>query len=153
MRAWGAGLGLTLCACATQPPTVPATDRGSTDLDSAIREHVRADEGSSAVSRRMAPVRDMRVLRIQNDDRPLPPLGRKSRVTVRFEGADLGDALRFLADTGQFAMVAEGQLNGKVSADMTRVVPYDALIALAEAHGARVERHGRIVVVTGGGNR
>jgi hypothetical protein len=31
---------------------------------------------------------------------------------------------------------------------MNRVVPYDALIALAEAHGANVERRGRILVVT-----
>lgn len=76
------------------------------------------------------------------------PLGRRERVTVRFAEAELGEALRLLADAGGFALVVDGELRGRVTADLRRVRPYSALISLAETHGARVERRGSIVLVT-----
>ena len=68
---------------------------------------------------------------------------------VHFRDASLSDVVRFLADAGHFSVVAEGNLAGKVDVDLKRVRPYDALVAIAQAHGARVTRRGSLVVVTG----
>jgi hypothetical protein len=67
---------------------------------------------------------------------------------VRFADAELEEALRLLADAGGLALVADGELSGRVNADLRRVRPYEALVALAEAYGARVERRGTILLVT-----
>ncbi|MCA9593727.1 MAG: hypothetical protein KC776_10465 [Myxococcales bacterium] len=80
---------------------------------------------------------------------PAPGVGIRRRVDVHFRDASLSDVVRFLADAGHFSVVAEGNLAGKVDVDLKRVRPYDALVAIAQAHGARVTRRGSLVVVTG----
>jgi hypothetical protein len=44
-------------------------------------------------------------------------------------------------------LVLESGLGGQVSASLVDVEPYEALVALADANGARVEYENRIVVV------
>ena len=75
------------------------------------------------------------------------PLGTRRRVDVSFRGASLANALSFLANAGRFSLVADGPLTGTVDADLRNVVPYEALVALARAHGAQVQRRGRVVIV------
>lgn len=75
-------------------------------------------------------------------------LGTRRFVNVRFARADLEDALRFLAEAGGFGLIADGELSGSVDADLRHVRPYEALVAIAEAHHAKVERKGRLVVVS-----
>lgn len=136
-----------LTACSTSTPPAREPEKISSSLDAAIEETVRSRDDHAVVSRRMTAPKSMEVKRIGESPRSLPPLGRRTRVDVHFRDADLGDALRFLAEAGEFALIADGKLPGKVNADMRRVVPYDAVVALAEAHGANVERSGRILVV------
>jgi hypothetical protein len=138
---------MLLTACSTSVPPAREPENISSSLDAAIEETVRAHDDQRVVSRRMSTPKSMEVKRIGEPPRSLPPLGRRTRVDVHFRDADLGDALRFLAEAGEFALIADGKLPGKVNADMRRVVPYDAVVALAEAHGANVERSGRILVV------
>jgi hypothetical protein len=74
---------ITACAGSTPPPR--ETDRISPSLDSAIEESVRANEVARTHSRRMTTPKNMEVRRIGEPDRPLPPLGRRARVNVRFK--------------------------------------------------------------------
>lgn len=74
-----------------------------------------------------------------------PPVGPR---TVKLRQAPLESALRLLADAGQFNLLLEGDLSQPVSGDLKNVDPYEALLALASAHGAYVSFDGQIVVVT-----
>lgn len=129
-----------------QPPELGPPDRS---LDSAIAEVVSRERPAEAESMRMSQLRARwQPKSIGEPTRVERPLGRRERVTVRFANAELEEALRLLADAGGFAMVADGDLAGRVNADLRQVRPYEALVSLAEAHGARVERRGAVVVVT-----
>jgi len=141
---------LPLSACAARPPAARPAELGpDPSLDAAIAEAARSERPAGAEARRLTELRDR--FRPRTIGEPAPaerPLGRRERVTVRFANAELEEALRLLADAGGFAMVAEGELSGRVNADLRRVRPYEALVSLAEAHGAKVERRGPIVIVT-----
>jgi type IV pilus assembly protein PilQ len=78
---------------------------------------------------------------------PQLPAGRRDRVDVTFQGAELPNALRLLAEVGGFDLVVQEGVHGSVSVKLRRVVPYDALVALAETHGAAVDRRGNVVIV------
>jgi type II secretory pathway component HofQ len=80
------------------------------------------------------------------DDAQAKPM-KGERISVRFADADLGNALRFLADAGNFSLVARGNLSGRVNLELEDVRPYDALVFLAAAHGLVVERRGSVVLV------
>ena len=68
--------------------------------------------------------------------------------TVKLRQAPLESALRLLAEAGEFNLLLEGDLTQPVSGDLKNVDPYEALLALAGAHGAYVSFNGQIVVVT-----
>lgn len=133
-------------ACGAAPPESAASPAESVELAPPPEAHAVT---ARAPSRRLfgASRWEPRVL-ASPEPPPPPPVGVQRRVDVRLQGAELGEALRFLADTGRFALVAEGELRGRVDVDLRRVRPYDALVAIAEAHGAQVRRKGPIVVVT-----
>lgn len=89
---------------------------------------------------------------VQHIDQPTPPLRirprRVGRRDVRFEGAPLGNALRLLAETGRFDLVLDGDFSQPISQVLRNVEPYDALLVLAEAHGAQVTCRATVVTVT-----
>ncbi len=78
-----------------------------------------------------------------------PPVGIGRRVDVRFVDADFDNVIRMLSDVGRFDVVTDGALPGKVSVDLRRVRPYEALVVLAQAHGLTLERRGNLVIVRG----
>ena len=78
-----------------------------------------------------------------------PPVGPR---TVKLRQAPLESAMRLLAEAGNFNLLLEGDLSKPVSGDLKDVEPYEALVALAGAHGAFVRFDGRIVVVTAHGS-
>lgn len=142
---------LALAGCAAERGERPEPGLGPADrsLDSALAEVVSRERPEGAESRRLAQLGARWQPKTIGEPPPVErPLGRRERVTVRFANAELEEALRLLADAGGFAMVADGDLAGRVNADLRQVRPYEALVSLAEAHGARVERRGAIVVVT-----
>jgi len=67
---------------------------------------------------------------------------------LRLRGARLDNALRMLAQAGKFNLVIRGELKTPVSVELTAVEPYDALVALAEAHGLAIRYRSQIVIVT-----
>ncbi|MBK9001722.1 MAG: hypothetical protein IPM35_38865 [Myxococcales bacterium] len=142
---------LALAGCAAERRERPEPELGPADrsLDSAIAEVVSRERAGEAESRRLTELGARWQPKTIGEPPPVErPLGRRERVTVRFANAELEEALRLLADAGGFAMIADGDLAGRVNADLRQVRPYEALVSLAEAHGARVERRGAIVVVT-----
>jgi len=90
------------------------------------------------------------VRRITTPDPLTESLGTRTKMDVRFYEAELEEALRLLAEAGGFAFVAEGELPGRVTTELRNVRPYDALVVIARAHGARVTRRGTVLVVTPG---
>jgi hypothetical protein len=68
---------------------------------------------------------------------------------IWFNRARLDNALRLLADAGRFNLVLHGELSQSVTAELRSVEPYDALLALADAHGAQVRFRNSIVIVSG----
>jgi type II secretory pathway component HofQ len=122
----------------------------SPELEAELTRTRAAEQARETTSRRLSTpaASRWRVTSISEPERRLPPVGRRARVDVHFHDAELEEALRLLADAGGFAMVAEGELSGRVTLELRRVPPYEALVIIAEAHGARVTRQGRIVVVT-----
>jgi len=148
-------LSLAGCAAGAARPASDADDseaRGtlSPELRQELDRTRAAEEERALVSRRLATPAASRwqVTRVSEPERRLAPIGRRARVDVHFHDAELEEALRLLADAGGFALVAEGELSGRVTLELRRVPPYEALVTIAEAHGARVTRQGRIVVVT-----
>jgi type II secretory pathway component HofQ len=91
------------------------------------------------------------VKKISAPDPLTESLGSRTKMDVRFYEAELEEALRFLAEAGGFAFVAEGEISGRVTTELRGVRPYDALVVIARAYGAGVSRRGKVVVVTPGG--
>lgn len=88
-------------------------------------------ETQTIVSHEVAPARPARV-------------GRRD---IRLRNARLDNALRHLAQEGRFNLVVEGDLAVPVTVHLERVEPYDALLAIAEAHGVEVRYRDNIVIV------
>ncbi|MBK7585854.1 MAG: hypothetical protein IPI67_37425 [Myxococcales bacterium] len=146
-RLWFVLLPLSCAAQrAVRADSEPGADRS---LDAAITEIVSREQTPEAESRRLSQLGARWQPKTIGDPPPRErPVGRRALIDVRFADAELEEALRLLADAGGFALIADGELAGRVTADLRRVRPYEALVSLAEAHGARVERRGAIVVVT-----
>jgi hypothetical protein len=66
---------------------------------------------------------------------------------IALRGARLDNALRYLAHEGRFNLVVEGEMTTPVTLELHGVEPYDAAMALAEAHQLRVRNHRGIVIV------
>ncbi len=138
--------GVIACASARTSAEVP--DAADTLLSSDVIARWDADTQRSAPSaHRLAAREKTRVIRAPDSPKPRP-LGTRRRVDVRFRKADLDNALRFLADAGGFALVTGEGLTGRVDLDLRRVRPYEALVAVARAHGAVVHNDGKVVLVT-----
>ena len=98
-------------------------------------------------ARILGPVDTAGPIRIAPRETEPPRPRRAHRIDISFQRADLVHAFQFLAEAGQFNLVLESGLTGQVSATLRDVEPYDALVALAEANGAKVEYEARIVSV------
>jgi hypothetical protein len=72
---------------------------------------------------------------------------RGSLVDVRFAEAEVREAMRLLAEAAGLDVVVEEDVRGTVTLDLRDVRPFDAMEAIAAAHGARVELQGRLAVV------
>jgi hypothetical protein len=100
----------------------------------------------AGVAERSASVDRFEVRRIGGD---LPARRvRRRPVDVAFHGADLPNALRLLADAAGLQLVIAEGVAGTISARFTDVDPVEALLFLAQAHGASVDLRGRFAVVT-----
>ncbi len=71
-------------------------------------------------------------------------------IDARFDDADIHNVLRFLADEAGLSLVIGDGVSGRVNDRLVRVDAYEALLDLARAHGAAVERRGRVVIVRAG---
>jgi len=116
-------------------------------LDRALTEHSRFEREAGVESRRLQLERLESPRTLGSTEEELAPLGRRGRVRVRFRSASLNQALTFLAEAGGFSLVVDGELSGSVDAELRDVRAYDALVALAEAHGLEVARRRNVVVV------
>ncbi len=145
-------LALLLGGCAAPEREPPRSGRGTS---ASVSDWVsREDAPARSTSRSMSFYETKQTLALPapaQDWAPRPGRGRK--VDVDFAEADLPNAMQFLADAGGFNLVLEEGLTGRVSARLHGVEPYDALVALAEAHGAEVSYERRIVVVRRAGSR
>src|SRR6185437_6939469 len=131
-----AALGCAAIGCSAPPPRPAAT---SADLAAWID----ADEGASAGEPLVA--RGSVTLPTHAPSPPRP--GRRARVDVSFQQADMASAFQTLADSGRFNLVVQEGLSGKVSATMRSVDPYDALVAIAQANGVDVRYQEGVVMV------
>jgi hypothetical protein len=148
-----AGSLLLTAGCAAAPPPPRAAPLPA-DLSAWVGDAAHP----AAPSRAMAPAaepREAEAPRAGFASHPLaapperaPRPGGRARVDVSFQGADMVNAFQFLADAGRFNLVLSDGLGGKVSATLHGVDPYDALVSLAEANGAKVRYEREIVVVS-----
>ena len=70
-------------------------------------------------------------------------------IDVRFDDADLVNALRFLADEAGLSLVIGEGVDGRVNDTLSNVDAYRAMVAIARAHGASIERQDNVVIVRG----
>ena len=70
-------------------------------------------------------------------------------IDLHLQRAKTADALQFLADSGGFNLVLEGELAAPVTVSLHHVDPFDALEAIAEAQHLEVEVRRGIVTVGG----
>jgi hypothetical protein len=71
----------------------------------------------------------------------------RGKIDVDLKGAAIGDALRFIADTGGFNLVVEGDAATPITVVLHRVDAFDALMVVAETHGLEVDFDRGIVIV------
>ena len=135
-------LGAAGCAAPERP--APASSR---DASAAISDWVSAAPTA-------APLRSVKLSALAGgtihiEPPPAPPSRPRAakRVALELQRADLVNTMQLLADAGHFNLVLESGLTGSVSASLVDVEPYEALVALADANGARVEYENQIVVV------
>jgi hypothetical protein len=71
----------------------------------------------------------------------------RGKIDIDLNRAPLGDALRFIADSGGFNVVVGDDPNVPVTVKLHNVDAFDALVTVAEAHGLDVEMERGIVLV------
>jgi hypothetical protein len=127
--------------CASVPRARAGTDSGAAIAAWSLR-HDRGRQSTTLSTRSSREV-------VRIGEPAAPPLRATGpRVDVAFEGAELGNALRFLAERAGVGLVLGDSLSGRVSLRLRHVRPLDALFAIAEAHGATAEIERGIVRVT-----
>ena len=117
-------------------------------LDAALKRSDGTQRHASS-SRRLSPQPIPRTVRIVSPEPQPARVGLQRAVSVEFHDAELGNALRLLSIAGDFNLVVEGKLSGRVSIRLDDVTPYDALVAIADAKGVLVTRRADVVVVRG----
>lgn len=65
-------------------------------------------------------------------------VGSRRRIDVKLHQADLTEALRLIAHSGGINLVIGQGVEGQVTVELRRVTAFAALLAIAQAHGARV---------------
>jgi hypothetical protein len=135
---------LGVAGCATPERRSPATPH---DASASIGDWISA--APAAAEARSVKLSALAGGTVHIEPPPAAPARPRAtkRVALALQHADLGHAMQFLADAGHFNLVLESGLGGQVSASLYDVEPYDALVALADANGAKVEYENRIVVV------
>jgi hypothetical protein len=135
---------LGVAGCAAPERRAPASPR---DASASISDWVSA--APAAVEPRSVKLSALAVGTVNIEPPPAAPARPRAtkRVAIALQRADLVNTMQLLADAGHFNLVLESGLTGSVSASLFDVEPYEALVALAEANGARVEYENRIVVV------
>jgi type II secretory pathway component HofQ len=121
---------------------------GGADLSDAARDWNAAEASRQASARlsRSTPSQSVRRPRSASGTERSGSL-RSHLVDVRFDDADLHNALRFLADEAGVSLVIGDGVSGRVDDRLERVDAYEALVTLARAHGATIERRDRVVIV------
>jgi hypothetical protein len=148
-----AGFLLVTAGCAAAPPP-PRSAPLPADLSAWVGDGARPGAPSRSMAlapeprEAEAPRLGFAAHHIAAPPERAPRPGGRARVDVSFQGADMVNAFQFLADAGRFNLVLSEGLSGKVSATLRGVDPYDALVSLAEANGARVRYDRDIVVVS-----
>jgi hypothetical protein len=96
-----------------------------------------------------SPLEEGRTQRIGADLSPAAPArpSTHGKIDVDLKAAQLGDALRFIADAGGFNLVVQGEPASAVTVKLRQVDAYDALLTVAEAQGLEVRFERGIVVV------
>ena len=141
---------LVLCAltllgaagCATPERATPATPHDAS-ASASIGDWISA--APAAAEPRSVKLSALAGGTVHIEPPPAPPARPRAskRVALALQHADLGNAMQFLADAGHFNLVLESGLGGQVSASLVDVEPYEALVALADANGARASRASR----------
>jgi len=127
----------------------PAVSISRSSSDEVFAGWTEAEHAGRPASRTISVTRSFETHRIGAARDPLHGHRRARRVDVAFHDADLGNALRFLADAAGVQLVVDEAVGGAtVSARLDHVDPLDAMILLAETHGAGVELRGPFAIVT-----
>ena len=144
------------CASASPAPRAPRAD-----LSGALEGWTSAGEESPdasptgprfrEASARPAPPGRARTVRVEGEGESAWPVGGR-RIDVRFEQAPLSSALRVLAEAAELGIVIGEGLDDRISLDLRRVRPVEAMHALARAHGVELELVGGTVVARRAGS-
>lgn len=140
----------TVGGCAAERVTTLHAVRAPADCPprsaaSAVDASGPADEGlAGSGGRRSTLLRTSLAI----DAVPRPPRG--PTVDISFKDADLGNALRLLADAGRFNLVIEEGVRGTVTLLLRGVEPFDALRVIASTKRATVRYENEIVLVRAG---
>jgi hypothetical protein len=92
-----------------------------------------------------------RTVRIEGEETPAWPSD-GPRIDVRFEQAPLSSALRLLAEAASLGIVIGEGLDDRISVDLRRVRPIEAMHAIARAHRVELELVGGTVVARRAGS-
>ncbi len=139
------GVAFSIVGCGSTAPIAAPTLHAE---EASAWDQQRAEHNSPRALRRRGTATSRQRQHVQRENRARPARGRGGPVDVRFDRAELGNALRFLADAARLGLVIEEGVHGEVTLTLSRVRPLDALIALAEAHGARARLRDNVVVVS-----
>jgi hypothetical protein len=117
-------------------------DRAGRPLDHGAAPEADAPPNRFAPTDRFAPRRiaEPRALRKPASTR------RAGLHDVHLRGARLDTALQTLAKLSGYGVVIESELPTPVTLELESVEPYDALVALAEAHDVDVARDGDVLI-------
>lgn len=134
---------ILLGACASTVPPHGSGTRSTSASDAVLDEWVERHERRAIASQHV---------RARPETQPRSASTRQvvregRRIHVAFRRAPLTEALRLLAQEARVQLVIADALSGEVNLRMRNVRPWDAMLALAEAHGADVLRDGDLVIV------
>lgn len=149
---WTAALLATACGAAGEQQPEPRRSRADVEdrwIGGEAPRVSRAAPTSASPPRSLKPTEPIRIGPAAPPPEPARPR-RSARVSVNLREADLPNALRLLAEAGGFGLVIEGDLPGTVSIRLEDVDAFEALSALATAHGASARYERGVVVVRGG---
>jgi hypothetical protein len=111
----------------------------------------RYDDGGRPLasrSREPASVDRWQVARLQPPPAPRAVRPRRvGRADIHLHHARLDNAFKTIAAAGRFDVIVPESLSTTVSLDLTAVDPYEAFLALAEAHGLEVIYKNGIAIV------